>query len=164
MTREPIIRLASKDDHRTLSRLFHAVEVHYWGPAAPSAAVARHVKDTVLASTCEMAIAELDGDAVGLATFAALYPAPNLGGQIFVKDIFVMEPARGRGVGRAMIAYLARLAVARGCVRLDWTAETSNPAALAAYDGLGIKRVAEKVYYRIDGEDLQSWATSSQGR
>jgi len=56
--------------------------------------------------------------------------------------------------------FLARLAVERGCVRFDWTAETDNPDALGFYDRLGARRVADKVYYRFDGEALQRLATS----
>jgi ribosomal protein S18 acetylase RimI-like enzyme len=43
-------------------------------------------------------------------------------------------------------------------VRFDWTAETDNPEALHFYDGLGARRVAEKVYYRCEGETLHRLA------
>jgi GNAT superfamily N-acetyltransferase len=130
MTASITIRLATKEDRESLSRLFHAIEVHYWGADAPTQeAVSAHVDRDILNSGCEMAIAECDGVAVGLTTFALLYPAPDLGGQLLMKDLFVTSDARGRGIGRALLEYLARLAVQRGCVRLDWTAETDNPRA-----------------------------------
>src|SRR5690242_5465915 len=126
------LRPASEDDHAQLTDLFHAIEVHYWGDAAPTRdAVAGHVRRTILPSRCEILIAERDGEAVGLVTFAVLYPAPDLGGQLVMKDLFVVDAARGSGLGRMMLAHLAALAVARDCVRLDWTAETDNPGALA---------------------------------
>jgi GNAT superfamily N-acetyltransferase len=160
MTASITIRLATKADHAILTHLFHAIEVHYWGAEAPTeTAVAAHVARDILPSGCEMAIAERDGAAIGLMTFAVLYPAPALGGQLLMKDLFVTEAARGQGVGRIMLEYLARLAVARGCVRLDWTAETDNPRALAFYDGLGATRVAEKVYFRVEGDALKQWAS-----
>ena len=84
--------------------------------------------------------------------------APSLGGQLFMKDLFVAPEARGRGAGQALMEFLARLALARGCVRFDWTAETSNPAALAFYDRLGARRIEEKVYFRFDGEALRALA------
>jgi GNAT superfamily N-acetyltransferase len=122
-------------DRDELVRLFHAIDVHYWGEAAPSrAAMARHVDEAVLAfRSCETAIAEQDGRAVGLATFAVLYPAPGPGGQLFMKDLFALAGARGQGVGRALMGFLARLAVERGCGRFDWTAETDNPEALLSF-------------------------------
>ena len=154
------VRLATRADRDELVRLFHAIDVHYWGKAAPSqAAMARHVDEAVLAfRSCEIALAEQDGRAVGLATFAVLYPAPGPGGQLFMKDLFALAAARGQGVGHALMGFLARLAVERGCVRFDWTAESDNPDALAFYDRLGAGRVMEKVYYRFDGERLRQLA------
>jgi GNAT superfamily N-acetyltransferase len=157
------VRLATRADRDELVRLFHAIEAHYWGEAAPSRAVmAGHVDEAVLApGSCEIAIAERDGRAVGLATFAVLYPAPGPAGQLFMKDLFTLAESRGQGVGRALMGFLARLAVGRGCVRFDWTAETDNPEALAFYDRVGAGRVAEKVYYRFDGETLQQFAAGT---
>jgi GNAT superfamily N-acetyltransferase len=121
--------------------------------------MARHVDAAVLApGSCEIAVAEQDGRAVGLATFAVLYPAPGPGGQLFMKDLFALAEARGQGVGCALMAFLARLAMERGCLRFDWTAETDNPTALEFYDRLGASRVAEKVYYRFEGKALQHLA------
>lgn len=144
------VRLAGRDDSETVGRLLHAVDVHYWSVAAPLADFVRHVRERVLPSGCEIALAEAEGVPLGLATFAVLYPAPELGGVLFLKDLFTVAEARGRGVGHALMESLAELARARGCVRFDWTAETDNPDALAFYDRLGAKRVPEKVYFRFD--------------
>lgn len=154
------VRLATQADREALVDLFHAIDVHYWGAAAPAPVpMARHVEEAVLTfRSCEIALAERKGRAVGLATFAVLYPAPDLGGQLFLKDLFALAEARGQGVGRAFMGFLARLAVERGCVRFDWTAETDNPEALRFYDRLGAGRVGEKVYYRCEGETLRRLA------
>ena len=130
------------------------------GVTAPTLAVmAEHVRQRVLSATsCEIALAEIDGKAVGLATFAILYPAPGPSGQLFMKDLFTLAAARGRGVGHALMTFLACLALERGCTRFDWTAETDNPEALAFYDRLGARRVEEKVYFRFDGEALKALA------
>jgi ribosomal protein S18 acetylase RimI-like enzyme len=75
-----------------------------------------------------------------------------------VKDIFLRDGFRNRGIGRAIIQRLAALAVERGCTRVDWTAETSNPRALEFYDRLGVPRVESKVYYRLEGDTLAAFA------
>jgi GNAT superfamily N-acetyltransferase len=93
-----------------------------------------------------------------MASFGQLYPAPNLGGQIQVKDIFVRDGFRNRGIGAAIIRRLAALALERRCSRVDWTAETSNPRAIEFYDRLGVPRVESKVYFRLDGETLKAFA------
>ena len=157
------VRIASVADKEALVSLFHGIGVHYSRERAPTReAVARHVEGVILGCrTCEIVIAERDGRAVGLATFGVLYPAPGLSGHFHMKDLFTVAEARGQGVGQALMRFLARLAVERDCVRLDWTAETDNVAALSFYDRLGARRVAEKVYFRFDGEALQAFAARS---
>jgi GNAT superfamily N-acetyltransferase len=163
MTGSTTIRSANAADLEALADLFHAMFVHYWDPGSPSRAeLMRHIERDVLPSGCEIIIAERDGRAVGLATFAVLYPGPGLGGQLMLKDLFVIAAARGSGVGKDLLAHLAKIAVARGCLRLDWTAESDNPEALAYYDRLGATRVTEKVYYRLDGDALKDWAGAAK--
>lgn len=155
------VRLATPHDREPLARIFHEIDLHYYGEAAPDPAAMRtHVLDTVLGpgSGCEIAVAVKDAQVMGLAIFAVLYPAPNLSGSLYMKDLFTVSEARGQGVGQAIMGYLARLAVARGYSRLDWTAEKRNWAALGFYDSLRATRVHEKVYFRVDGEALRDLA------
>jgi len=154
-------RLATAADQAAVTELFHLNDRHYWGDKAASReAMAAHVRGQVLAehANIEILLAESDGKAVGFATFAVLHPAPDLGGQFFLKDLFVPEELRGDGIGLILLREIAKLAGARGCVRLDWTAEDYNTRALAFYDRLGARRVTEKIYYRFDGEALKDFA------
>ena len=154
-------RLATVADAAAVAELFYLCDRHYWGEAAPTReAMAGHVRDRVLAATAsiEILLAEADGQATGFASFAVLYPGPALGGQLFLKDLFVPEAQRGGGIGLVLLRHLAKLAIERGCVRLDWNAEDFNPRALAFYDRIGARRVADKVYYRFDGERLRDFA------
>jgi GNAT superfamily N-acetyltransferase len=145
MTAATTVRSATEADVEALTDLFHTMFVHYWGVGSPNRSdITRHVLRDVLPSGCEIIIAERAGRGIG--------------GQLTMKDLFVIAEARGSGVGKALLAYLAKIAVTRGCVRLDWTAESSNPDALAYYDRLGARRLVEKVYYRIDGDALKDWA------
>ena len=155
------VRLATPEDREELARVCHEVDLHYWGEAAPERAVLRaQVLGTVLGSkaSCDIAVAVREGRVLGLATFAVLYPAPELGGNLFMKDLFTVGEARSQGVGRAIMAYLAQLAVARGCNRFDWTTEAGNSGALAFYTRLGADRVQDRVYFRLDGEALRNLA------
>ncbi|HEY7690054.1 MAG TPA: GNAT family N-acetyltransferase [Dongiaceae bacterium] len=159
-------RLATAADRLVLQDLFHECEVHYEGHAAPSrAAVVAHVDANIIPGLirCEILLAEAGGAVAGYASFGQLYPAPNLGGQIHVKDIFIRRNFRGRGIGAAIIRRLAALAVERNCTRVDWTAESDNPRAVAFYDRLGVPRVASKIYFRLDGETLAAFAAAGKG-
>lgn len=154
-------RLATAADRLILHQLFHETELHYEGHAAPSReSVAAHVDKSIIPAMtrCEILLAETAGVPAGYASFGQLYPAPNLGGQIQIKDVFVRERYRGRQIGAAIIRFLAALALERGCTRVDWTAETTNPRAIQFYDRLGVPRVESKVYYRLEGEILAAFA------
>jgi GNAT superfamily N-acetyltransferase len=158
-------RFATPSDRETLHRLFHEAEVHYEGHSAPSREqVAAHVDRDVIPALarCEILLVDCDGQVAAMASFGQLYPAPNLGGQIQVKDIFVRAGFRGQGVGTAILRRLAALALERRCSRVDWTAETTNPQAIEFYDWLGVPRVASKVYFRLDGETLKAFADSGK--
>lgn len=156
-----VCRFAGKADAAVVGELFYRCDLHYWGENAPSAkAMAAHVRDTVLAddAAVEIVLAEEDSEALGFATFTILYPAPDLGGQLYLKDLFVLDRARGKGAGLILMRFLARTALERGCVRFDWTAEDNNPRAMAFYDRIGARRVTDKVYFRFDGEALRQFA------
>ena len=79
-------------------------------------------------------------------------------GGLFLKDLFVSEATRGNGAGRALLRALARLAVARGISRVDWTADRTNTRLLAFYDDAGAARQEERVFFRLKGQALQDFA------
>lgn len=154
-------RPATPADAAALAELFHLCDRHYWGDkAAPLEKLLPHVRDKVLAPDADarVILAEAGGTAVGFACFALLYPAPDCGGQIYMKELFVREGARGQGVGIALMRAVAQDGIARGAVRLDWTAETTNPAAIEFYQRLGARCLTEKRYFRFDGQTLQDFA------
>ncbi|MEZ5668155.1 MAG: GNAT family N-acetyltransferase [Alphaproteobacteria bacterium] len=153
-------RLATASDCGALAGLMHATDLHYWGDdAPPRAAFDAHVRDRVLAEPgCQVAVAERDRAVVGYACFALLYPAPDLGGALFMKELFVAQPARSDGIGAALMAFIAHEALRRGCVRLDWSTEAGNAGALRFYDRIGGTRMETKVYYRVGGAALSDLA------
>ena len=143
---------------------FHALCRHYHGDAAqPREVVRRNLLDNVLAadSGVRIVVASEGAQVAGLATIALLYPAPQERGQLFMKDLFVLEAWRGTGLGERLMRFIASHAVARGCVRFDWTAERTNPGAFAFYERLGAKTVPEKVYFRLTGDDLAALAAGT---
>ncbi|MDN0031266.1 MULTISPECIES: GNAT family N-acetyltransferase [Serratia] len=95
---------------------------------------------------------------MGFATFSLLFPAPRCSGQAFMKELFTSEKARGRGVGRALIQFIATFALEHGCSRLDWTAEASNPKAGEFYLSIGASLIEDKQYFRMEGKDLKAFA------
>lgn len=109
----------------------------------------------------EAVLAEVDGAAVGYAlffpTFSTFLGRPG----IWLEDLFVRPARRGAGVGGALLAHLAELAVARDCGRLEWSALDWNEPALAFYRGLGARRMGEWQLHRLDGAALAAVAARS---
>ena len=159
-----VARIADEDDLDVVAALFKATNQHYWGAQEGAEAAARRAAEALLQdrSDCRAMLGWLDGKPVAYATFAVLYPGPTEHGVLFMKDLFVHGDQRGKGLGEEMMRRIAALAVERGCSRFDWTAETSNPRAIAFYDLLAAERVEEKVYFRFSGENLARFAGSSE--
>lgn len=104
-------------------------------------------------------VGAIEGETMlGFATFSILFPAPRLTGQLFMKDLFVSEKARGKQVGQQLMRYLANFALEHDCNRFDWTAETTNPNAITYYQHLGAELVEDKRYFRFSGVSLREFA------
>jgi GNAT superfamily N-acetyltransferase len=105
----------------------------------------------------EARIAFLDGAAAGFALFLPSYSTWEGRAGIWLEDIYVHDWARRRGVGRALVAEVARFAIERGCPRLDFAVLHWNPAR-GFYEALGIRPLGEWVPYRASGDALRALA------
>ena len=149
------IRQHDAADLAELASLFEEMQQHYRVPCPTRAVILADLAG--LPSGVEVLVAETDR-LVGFATFSTVYPGPGLKSGLFLKDLFVSEAARGSGAGRALLQELARLAVARGISRVDWTADRNNARLLAFYDDTGAVREEEKLFFRLKGKALQDFA------
>ncbi len=101
---------------------------------------------------CE--IAERDGGAIGFALW--FYTASTFAGRhgIHLEDIFVQPKARGLGVGKALMAALARRCAQENLASLEWAVLDWNAPAIAFYDSLGADTPSEWITRRLSGEAL----------
>ena len=81
-------------------------------------------------------IAEWDGEATGYALFFGIYSSLK-GSGIFLEDLFVREAFRGRGIGRALLCQVARIARQEGCYGMRWEVLDWNELAIKFYSSLG---------------------------
>ncbi|HLQ62089.1 MAG TPA: GNAT family N-acetyltransferase [Candidatus Acidoferrales bacterium] len=106
----------------------------------------------------ETLLAEDAGEAVGFAlffpNFSTFLGRPGL----YLEDLFVQPEHRGRGVGLALLKELGRIAVERGCGRLEWAVLNWNHDALRFYERLGARPNSEWTTYRLTGEALSRLA------
>lgn len=77
---------------------------------------------------------------------------------IYLEDLYVKPEFRGKGIGRAMLAYLAGLAKERNCGRLEWSVLDWNEPAIKLYRGVGAVPMDDWTVYRVTGEALDELA------
>lgn len=108
---------------------------------------------------CDLAF--LDGEPVGFALY--FYNFSTFLGRhgIWLEDLYVRESLRGRGIGKALLAGLARRCVAEGLGRLEWWVLDWNAPAIATYRALGAQAMEEWTVQRLTGEALTLLAESA---
>jgi GNAT superfamily N-acetyltransferase len=106
----------------------------------------------------EVIIGELDGTAQGFALFFHNFSTFEGRPGIYLEDLFVRPAARGSGLGKALLAHLAALAVARGCARLEWSVLDWNAPSIGFYQSLGATPMDEWTIFRLDGDALSRLA------
>lgn len=77
---------------------------------------------------------------------------------LYLEDIYVKPELRGRGLGRVMLAWLARLALERGCRRLEWAVLDWNEPAIALYRRAGAVAKEDWTVWRLSGARLEALA------
>jgi GNAT superfamily N-acetyltransferase len=106
----------------------------------------------------EVLIGEIDAVAQGFALFFPNFSTFEGRPGIHLEDLFVRPDARGGGLGRALLAYLAGLAVERGCARLEWWVLDWNETAIGFYRKLGARPIDGWTVMRVDGAALTTLA------
>ncbi len=107
-------------------------------------------------------IAEWGGDPAGFGLFFYHYSTWRGQPTLFLEDLFVRPPFRGKGIGKALLLYLAKLAVEEGCGRFEWQVLDWNTAAIKFYESLGAKVMKEWLTIRLSGEPLESLAAQAK--
>lgn len=102
----------------------------------------------------EVLIAYRDDEPMGFALFFHNYSTWLGKRGIYLEDLFVRPPARKLGVGFALLREIARIAVQRGCGRVDWSVLTWNEMAISFYKRIGGKHMDDWTTFRLTGEAL----------
>lgn len=94
------------------------------------------------------------GFAVWFYNYSTFLGRPGL----YLEDLFVRPEWRGRGIGLALLRHLARIAVDRGCGRMEWAVLDWNAPAIGFYRRLGAQPMDEWTVFRLAGEALRRLA------
>ena len=106
----------------------------------------------------EVLIAERAGEPLGYALFSDCYNTDKAVRGIWLNDLYVVEAARGQGLGRRLMAAVSRETEARGGHSLWWGVMSANAKARAFYEGLGARDEDARVL-ELDGEPLRRLAS-----
>lgn len=106
----------------------------------------------------EVVIASYESEPAGFALFFHTYSTFLSQPGIYLEDLFVVPGFRGRGIGRILLSFLSRLAVERGCGRLEWAVIDRNEPAIRFYKRLGAQALDDRTTYRLTGEALENLA------
>ena len=106
----------------------------------------------------EILISEHDGAPAGFALFFHNFSTFLGRPGIYLEDLYVRPEFRGSGVGKALLSRLARLAVERGCGRLEWWVLDWNEPSIGFYEKLGAEPMDDWTVYRVTGGALDRLA------
>ena len=104
----------------------------------------------------EVILAEVDGAPAGFALFFHSYSTFLTKPGLYLEDLYVVPERRGLGLGRRLLGELARLAVERGCGRLEWSVLKWHTPAIGFYERLGAVPMEEWQVYRLSGGALHA--------
>ena len=153
------IRFAAREDIPTILEFIRAL-------AAYEKMEDQVIADETLLETwifekrkAEVLLAFEGGTPVGFALFFHNFSTWLGRAGIYLEDLFVLPEYRGRGYGKLLLKRLARIAVQRGCGRLEWACLDWNEPSIAFYKSVGATVLDEWTTYRVTGDALLALAS-----
>lgn len=154
------IRPATVEDVALVARLIREL-AEYERLADAAVATEADLREQLFGErpAAEVLVAEADGEPAGFALFFHTF-STFLGKRgLYLEDLFVRPAFRGLGLGRHLMAALARIAVQRGCGRFEWSVLDWNEPAIGFYRALGATAMGEWTVQRLQGEALRALAS-----
>jgi len=104
----------------------------------------------------EVVLAEWEGEVAGFALFFHNFSTFLAKPGIYLEDLFVKPAFRCKGIGKALLVHLARLAKLRDCGRVEWSVLDWNTPSIEFYKSLGATTQDEWTTFRLSGEALET--------
>lgn len=156
------IRSATAEDAGTIVNFIQALAEYEREPDAVEAtpeSISQQLRSEPPPFEC--LLAEVEREVRGFALFFHSYSTWRGKRGIYLEDLFVPEEHRGSGIGKLLLATLARVAVERDCPRLEWQVLDWNQPSIDFYEALGTKVMKDWLPCRLDSNQLSELA--SQG-
>lgn len=108
--------------------------------------------------SADVVLAEEEGMVVGFALFFHNFSTFVGRKGMYLEDLFVIPEKRGLGYGKALLKYVAKLAVQRNCGRMEWICLDWNEPSLRIYHSIGAVPMSEWTVQRLDEQALKAFA------
>lgn len=105
--------------------------------------------------SAEVVFGEEDGTVVGFALFFHNFSTFVGRKGMYLEDLFILPEKRGLGYGKALLKYVAEIAVQRNCGRMEWICLDWNESALSVYRSIGAKPLSDWTVQRLDEPSLK---------
>ena len=153
------IRVATADDAALILRFIRELAIYEKAEASVQTDEAG-IRASLFgpAAKAHALICEADGVAIGYAVYFYNYSTWLGRNGIYLEDLYVSPEHRGSGAGKALLQHIARIAVAEGCGRFEWSVLDWNEPAIKFYEAAGAKPQSEWTVYRMEGEALKAFA------
>ena len=152
------IRFAKKEDTGILLDFIKRLAV-YEKRSGSVTATEEDIKRTIFEKKiAEAVIAEYEGAPAGFAIF--FYNFSTFTGKpgIYIEDLFVNPEIRGKGIGKLLFSYIAKIALERKCSRVEWSVLKWNKPSIKFYSGMDATLKDEWVLYKLSGKALRDIA------
>lgn len=158
-----VIRLAEPKDVPALAVLMEELD-HFYGETEvePPEQRAPQIAASLFAEPKPAyVLLAWDGEQlVGMAAYSFLWPAAGVTRSLYLKELYVTEAFRRKGVARSLMRTLCQVATEHDCSRMEWTVDAGNTLAEAFYEQLGIPKNRNKELYRLESEKFGKMAES----
>src|SRR5881628_35071 len=154
-----MIRAATVEDTKTIGKLIRGL-AEYERLSSEVVLDDEKLEDHLFGPRpfAEVILAEEAGEAVGFALFFTNYSTFLGKPGIYLEDLFVRPEHRGKGHGKSLLVALARLAVERGCGRMEWSVLDWNESSIEFYRALGAVPMNEWTTFRLTHDALHAVA------
>jgi GNAT superfamily N-acetyltransferase len=109
----------------------------------------------------EVIIGEYKEENIGFALFFNNFSTFIGKSGLYLEDLYIKPEMRGRGLGKEMLSFLAKLAKDRDCKRLEWWCLDWNKSSIKFYKSIGAKAMDDWTVYRLSGDDLDNLAENN---
>lgn len=156
-----VIRAATKADIPLILDFIRGLAEYEHAPEKAIANEADLLRDGFSANPkFRVVIGEYEGKPAGFAFFFFNYSTWNGRPGLYLEDLFVYPEFRGKGIGKALLIHLAKIAVDENCARFDWQVLDWNTPAIDFYKSLGASVMQQWLTMRVEGDSLKRLARS----